>query len=190
MKKTKSILIFAFLISTYITLSGFTNDVKAETYTMPEGTEFTLTMTAPTEGNISVKVISSSATAVTGDIAATSEGKCEVTANTDLTSLIWGRTMIDGSVAALSSFQNVTYAGRTVEAHVVTDLTSSIQSVVVMNSTGIILNITSSTLGIMYLTSWTYDACPFIPGYELPILLTVAGFSILGIIYYVRNKKI
>jgi len=150
-------------------------------------------MTDPIAGTLSYKVTSSSSSAVTGTVAAveTDSGSCEITENTDLTDFIYGRSFIDVSLAALSNFENVTYAGRTVEAHVIgAGKLSGITAVVVMNSTGIILNITSTT-GTMFLTSWEYEACvPAIPGYELPILLTIAGISILGIIFHVRKKKL
>jgi len=192
MKKTKSILLFAFLISTYITLTGFTTEAKADTYSMPDAQEWTIAMSDPIESTISYKVTSSSATAVKGTVSTTTTetGACQILEDQDLTTQFYSREKIT-TISAVGTLKNVTYASKTVEAWVIgSGLLSGITAVEVMNSTGIILNV-SSTAGSWLLTSWEYTACiPGIPGYELPVLLTLAGISILGIIFHIRKNKI
>jgi len=188
MKKSKIILCFSLLFLTYLTFTALTLDTKAETYSIPEGTEFTLTMISPEEGTVSISVTSNTGTAVTGKISSSSGLSCQTQENQDLTGYIYGRDFIDSQLSVVSTLKNVTYAGKTVEAWTTSTLGSGIDYVAVVNSTGVILNITS-TQGTFYLSSWEYEECAAIPGYEIPLVLAMIGLLSLGIIIYIHKKR-
>jgi len=189
MKKTKIILVLAFLTITYVSFTEFSVDVKGATYSCPAGKEFTYAMSSVSGTNTSVKVASTEGGLATGSITVATATECQTQENVDVSSYMYTREYIDGTLAGVSTYQSVTYGGETVNAYIATGLPGA-SYLAVDNETGIILNITSTTAGSFYLISWTFQTCPgIIPGYEILIMLSLSGVSIIGIIYYIRKKS-
>lgn len=190
MKRMKTISIFIFLILGFTSLMGLTTEVKGDTYSISTGTEWTSRIeSSSANGTISFNVTSSIGTEVRGDTSEISDnGRCNEKHDQDLTGVIYSRGFIDGALAYMATLKNVTSAGKTVEAYVSTTL-PGYSYYAVENATGIILNISSTSLNL-WLVSWKYEECPLaIPGYELSILLGITAVSTLGIIIYIQKKK-
>ncbi len=194
MKKIKVFLILFMLILTYASFLGLAINVKGDTYSIPVGTEWTVRMESSTlDGNMTYKITSSTGTVLRGDAREIYDnGQCRELLNQDLSSQIYSREQVDGTIAPASTLKNVTYAGKTVEAWVCTSL-PGYDYVAVVNATGIILNITTTSQKL-WLISWNYEECspppPGIPGYEISILLGSIALSIFGIIIYIRKTRI
>jgi hypothetical protein len=186
----KTIIIFIFLTLGYTTFMGLSLEVKGATYNVPNGTEWTVRMESTSmNGNLTYKVTTSTGTTLRGDAREMYDhGGCNELLDQDLSAHVYSRTQVDGTIAPVSTLKNVTYAGVTLEAWVSTSV-PGFDYVAVVNETGMILNI-SSTSKKLWLTSWKYEACPpGIPGYELPVLLGITTISTIGIIIYIRKKK-
>lgn len=191
MKRMKTICIFIFLIFGFTSLMGLTTEVKGAIYSIGNGTEWTTRIeSSSANGKVSYKVTTFTGTEVRGDMREIGDdGSCNEVFNQDLTGHIYSREFIDGALASVSTLKNVTYAEKTVEAYVSTIL-PGYSYIAVANATGIVLNITTTDLSL-WLVSWKFEGCPpGIPGYELPILLGITTVATLGIIIYIRKKKL
>ena len=193
MRKIRYIAIFCFLFFTAALITVYPMEVKGANYNVSVGDTWTSTYTGGgTNVQTAFKVTSVSSSNCDGNIYEIgSDDVGEEKTNQNLASS-YVKDLIAYAGYARDGTPTKTYAGRSLTCWQYNNPTTSLDLLIIDSLTGIVVERQFSNGKTEILISWEYltTRAGAVPGYDLPILLSITAIFSIGVIFYIRKKQI